>query len=649
MFKKTLLATLISIAGISSASAQFSLLSETRNDITFPEYTTQERQIVLDQAKLLLDDLYVHKYEKDIYYGTSPNQTGHLSPVASLNALIAQADSLSTEELNIRLQEIFLSQRDLHLNYNFPQPYSNFYNFLPVRFAQTVADSGEIEVRLSSISTRYLNFAPEIAQATAGDKVISYNGTPIIEAVENNIVYGGGSNPHAGFVRALDKLRGKSQRSQLIPEADSAVLVLESHLTGKQYSIDVPWVTYNYAPTTSSTSNTADLAAATEESTDEYAKLSKALLKQSGMLESGVLANQATADNTLSWSIIPVDGKNVGYLHIDSFSPSTSPNEAVAIIQGLLDNELSTTDALVIDVRDNPGGNIIYADTLFQLFSPKQVVPTSLRYINTEVNQYIMQDTIFRTFGENWVKVLTDVEGTEAKYTDVATYRTTPQINTVGQAYYKPVGVWSNARTYSSGDVFTCGMQDNNVATIFGEHPSTGAGGANVIAHNIFNQYIGAPFEALPHGQDMRVSWRQMVRSGHNQNSLIEDHGCKADINVSYNLENILNNSTTNFNTIAQSLLSQPLPNATVSFAQPRYETNANLNGVISFETHNTELVDVYINGAKVERLPVFAYGQSAKTVEYTLPADLQGTTVVKFVGLDSGKTPVWNSTRYVF
>ncbi|WP_440056329.1 S41 family peptidase (plasmid) [Pseudoalteromonas sp. T1lg65] len=659
MFKKTALTSLLALSCIPAAQAQLSFLQDSRQELTFPDYTYEQKALVAEQAKLILDGLYVHKYAKNLYYGVSP--TGHLDPVKEINTLINKMGSLSTEQFHKKIQAIFLSQRDLHLNYNYPAQLARYSSFIPMELAQTTDSNGNKEVRVSDVWSNFAVLTPDIANVTLGDKVLSYDGVDINTVVRNNYNAGAGANPDGGFVRALKTLHEKSHVSIDVPEKDEVTMVLESHETGEQYQITLPWLVFNFAPTAAQNQASAVSAQIPEhasallkdlnfDSVDNALTQSNNLsLERLQQLESladiddnFALAANSTPEPTVTWNKVEVDGKKVGYLRIASFSPRAGRNTAIGSIIDALDLHLADTDALVVDVRDNPGGDIIYADFLLQLFTAKPVTPSHARFTNTELNQNLLNTGLMTS---QWQEVLSDAAGTNSQYTKITNYLPNSYANVLGQAYYKPVGVWSNAKTYSAGDLFTCGMQDNGIAKVYGQHKRTGAGGANVMNHNVFVQNVGAPFEALPYGQGMRVSWRQSVRTGHHINSLIEDYGCVADHVVSYNLEDILNGDQEDFTTIARSLLKQRTNPSSVSFKQAKF---APTDGTFTLTVKNTELIDVYINDQKVERLAVYAYGTKGKEINYTLPEGLT-TGNIKFVGMDGGKTPLWNSKRYFF
>ena len=54
------------------------------------------------------------------------------------------------------------------------------------------------------------------------------------------------------------------------------------------------------------------------------------------------------------------------------------------------------------------------------------------------------------------------------------------KVNEIGQRYQGPVVLITDARCYSTTDIFAAGFEDNEVGAILGTSGNTGAGGANV-------------------------------------------------------------------------------------------------------------------------------------------------------------------------
>ncbi|KZN55501.1 S41 family peptidase [Pseudoalteromonas luteoviolacea] len=647
MKKSSLAYALALVLSTGTLANSYVPLSEVRDQIKSPEYTQQEKQRVVEQARIFLEDLYVHQYSKDIYYGISPG--GHVNAVSEIHKVIDELDTLSTEQVHIRLTRIFKAQRDLHLVYVHPQPVRSYTSYLPFEFDKTLDVFGNSEVRVSNLLENLVPYVTDTRLPEVGDKVIAYNGNPIHQVVEQNLYVGFGANEDAGFVRALRAITRKSHAVTLVPEHNEVTIEFLSSQTGETYTATIPWITRVPATSTNSvrTENAGQLL---EESTNIEAEQHHTIKAELDTDSGTPFATTPSTDPEVSWAIREVDGKQVGYIKLDRFRVVDNDiDTSLRLMSELLTEELAGTDALVFDVRNNPGGYITYADRLVQLFSPKPAIPTELKFINTKLNYDILHNTVFSTFGPQWQKVLADVAGTNARYTDTASYITVAQNNEFGQSYYKPMGVWSDARTYSSGDVFTCSVQDNGVAKVYGEHNRTGAGGANVMRHSVFSQYVGAPyFEPLPYGQEMTVSWRQMIRHGHHKNAIIEDFGCVADKHVPQTLESLKDSGLGNFETIARDLLREAPNKSTVRFLQSRVTDLDTVGRTFALEVTNTELVEIYLNDVKVDAINISAYGDSSKTIEYTVPTSSQEGQV-RFVGLDGGKAPLWNGIRYFY
>ena len=76
----------------------------------------------------------------------------------------------------------------------------------------------------------------------------------------------------------------------------------------------------------------------------------------------------------------------------------------------------------------------------------------------------------------------------------------------------------TDARCYSTTDIFAAGFQDHEIGTILGTDDNTGAGGANVWTLELIRQFFGSggmppPLQSLPKGAGMRVAIRRTCGS----------------------------------------------------------------------------------------------------------------------------------------
>src|SRR5205814_5468495 len=74
--------------------------------------------------------------------------------------------------------------------------------------------------------------------------------------------------------------------------------------------------------------------------------------------------------------------------------------------------------------------------------------------------------------------------------------------NEIGQVYYGPVILITDALSYSTTDIFAAGFQDHKIGEILGSSDNTGAGGANMWFYqdliDALGKGAGTQFKPLP-------------------------------------------------------------------------------------------------------------------------------------------------------
>jgi C-terminal processing protease CtpA/Prc len=116
--------------------------------------------------------------------------------------------------------------------------------------------------------------------------------------------------------------------------------------------------------------------------------------------------------------------------------------------------------------------------------------------------------------------------------------------NDIGQRYYGPVILITNALCYSTSDIFAAGFQDHAIGKILGIHSRTGAGGANVVTHSRLRKDCedagaGDLLHTLPEG-DLRFAIRRTLRVGAHAGTELEDLGVRADITYQKTRDDLL-------------------------------------------------------------------------------------------------------------
>ncbi len=525
-------------------------LATRRPQIAFPAYTPDERQLVADQAQILLRDLYVHRYEKIDYYGA------RVDPVPAVAEIVANARTMGDAEFHLRLHHIFSATRDLHTNYFFPNPYGCNESFLPFDFAELRSD-GDTRLVVGKTYPRFTSYDPGLASIQIGDRLVSYNGQSTEDALAARIIEGGGANWDGGRRRAMQALTDLYHLLQPLPAEDVVHLVMR-HADGTEYSVDMPWISDSWCDP-ASTGSGAGTRPIAGDGVNLYQRQFQKRADALGTRTVGGVVLQPSSEPILQYGTVIENGKSYGYLYLSSFEPAildirSTVNEMARLLKG----ELANTAGVIIDVRDNGGGWISLADELLQLFSPRHVETMKFRLKNSALNG-LMYDTWADTT-DPFTALIDDAQKGHHRYTGTAPITPDVDANYLSQAYFGPVAVLTNSACYSSCDMFTAGMQDNGLATIWGEDRRTGAGGANVVALSDFISWMPAgvgPFQPLPGGQNLRVAWRDAIRAGRNDGRILEDYGVSADRNAARTMDDVLNAGATQLRRITADLSRQ--------------------------------------------------------------------------------------------
>ncbi|NVJ61895.1 MAG: hypothetical protein HWE27_16005 [Gammaproteobacteria bacterium] len=693
MFKKlsvvlTFAASFSSTVAISATPEQqaaFQPLSNSRQYIQLPSYSDEQKQLIADQAKKLLS-IYVNRENKTLLYG---NQ---LDVVPRINAIQQNAVNLSDEELHNGIQTIFKSQRDLHLNYSYPTPYSCFLATQVFSLTEIYSPTTSRKAVISSFLDFLIPLAPEVAQLSIGDELVSINGRSLTDVVNSLVDEGAGANNFGSFNRALEKISFRSFRVDRLPNENSATYQFKRASDGSLITVNVPWITVGDADCIRSSETLLNRPMASNGYKEEFltpfglsSDKSEDLYQQefnklygrttSQMLQNAGVVLNDTVDTTIQWAIINNRYGSFGYLSLASMVPSTGPIGGVKVISELLSNQLADTDGLIVDVRNNGGGFVIYAEILPQLFTGNTIEPYGSRALKSDINEFIFVD--LQAEGAEWRDAYLNILDTDKKYTQPIKL-TTPYLanDLVGQLYFKPVAMLTNAACYSACDLIAGLMQDFTDTTLWGEDLLTGAGGANVIGFNDaligafeLDQFPQTGIKPLPGGQDMRVAWRQSIRTGESDNRILEDLGVRVDRRARPTVSDLQGKTQSQFDRIGSDLKYRSWDKQSkIEFLAPQQFNDfafINLTGTIYFgyeliadptqpnsidiKVTKTDRVNVSLNGVQISSVYTYGGGSSGKEVSIQLPDNLPAGNnyLLQLEGVTYGDI-VWRANRLI-
>lgn len=607
--------------------------------------TAQERRTIIDQAEILIRDLYVHLPLKEAMHA--------VDPVQQLRLLRHRMDQLSDREFHTRLQAIFVGLRDLHTNYTLPTPYRGRLAFLGVLLEQFVQD-GERRWMVSKVFDHLVSDA----SLKPGVVVTHWNGMPMELAVWRNADREAGSNMPARFARGLENMTFRGLSASLPPDEDWVDLryqtnagIKETRLLWRVFDGIDEILSGGSAPTgfLESLSTPLDSVVGLDYRTELVRRAKKQLFspdaikeekraqkyqskKYAGKVPRATKAQKAasilptTRPDDLTARVIDTDHGSFGYLRLWTFHMKDGDIEAfVNEVIRLLANEFPQ-EGLIVDVRGNGGGYIIAAEFLLQLFSPRRISPEPTRFINNDVTLELTRTVDHLA---PWKDSIAQAVETGAQFSKGVPLSPPEIVNAVGQIYHGPVVLITDALCYSACDMFAAGFKDHEIGSVIGVDANTGAGGANVLEHGQLQQWwTDGPLKPLPKQAGMRVSLRQMLRVGERAGQPVEDLGISPDVLHEMSRDDLLSGNVDLLNRAGEIL-------AAGTIRQLSIETTGSSGQQIDIDvtTQNVPSVDVYVNGR-----PQLSQRTPDGTHQLTIRLPSWSNSIVRVEGFDRGK-----------
>lgn len=540
----------------------FSIL-EARSQSENRPLTTDQRRKILDQAILILGELYVHRDLK---------RTRHaVDPVTALRQLKRRCEDLTGFDFHLEVMKVFKGLRDIHTAYIMPKPYSEMVAFLPFLLAahtirETAAPQGQVrgEEKLGEdtfdpdgerrvIVTgmldkfKHKHFKP-------GVEILSWNGMPIHEAIRRIGEEEQGSNIYAQFELGLRLMTVRWLGGSLPPSEYFVTVVyrdkkkireirfpwrvmLDSASKGRVASVQAMWALKkkfdnntsedpSVEPRSLFETTVRDQLFSVSEKIEFSQKVTKFRPEIEGLPPGVFDVHYVKVDHG-------PDAFKFGLVKIENFVCGRK-----AFVEGFIKILHSVPQTgLVIDIRSNPGGLVSAAESILQLLSPRRITPLPFQFLATTLAEDIVRSdkTAAKMKLNSWAAKVTPAVNIGNQFSRNGSLTRKDLANELGQRYYGPVTLITNAVTYSSGDIFAASFQDHEIGPVIGTDPSTGGGGANMWTHRdcVDMAMPDQLLEHLPggarHGPKLHYAVRRCVRVGRNQGMPIEEEGVRRD------------------------------------------------------------------------------------------------------------------------
>ena len=149
--------------------------------------------------------------------------------------------------------------------------------------------------------------------------------------------------------------------------------------------------------------------------------------------------------------------EDIGYIRIFTFNTEDVHfNYLVEEFRRLI--SLLPKKGLIIDVRGNGGGWIVFAERLLQFLSPREIIPETYQFLTSLVTLELtrkVSDPDLVSWGlESWHSDLSESVSTGSIFSRGYSLTTIEEANDIGQQYHGPVVLVTDALCFSATDLF---------------------------------------------------------------------------------------------------------------------------------------------------------------------------------------------------
>jgi hypothetical protein len=588
-------------------------VNDLRTFLTKEETTISlvDMRLLVEQALILLEMFYVHMSLKRAMHAIDPIQ--RLRLLKYRLAQMSEEQKMSEISFHNEMTRIFTSTRDLHTNYFLPMPYNDKIAFLPFQIEEYFVDEQRkyIVSRLAA-GLDHPTFKPEV-------EVLYWNGVPIKREIELNADRHGGSNAEASHARGLDSLTIRPMR-RLLPPDEEWVVVGYRSLSGEELELKQKWLVMSaneldaYFPdplTKAATAQGIDIETYMIQQTKKAIFAPEAMNAQKRIASGEISRAEPPKGLETSMPTVFIARKvetpcgSYAYIRIRTFSVD---DDAKFITEFIRLMKLLPQNGLIMDVRNNGGGLIYASERLLQLFIPHYIKPEPTQFINTPLTYELCRRNSPSPYIDltPWFKSLKQAVETGATFSQSFPITQEDWCNNIGQTYYGPVVLITDALCYSATDIFAAGFQDHKIGPILGTSGNTGAGGANVWTHTLLEQFmrqgtgdVEPPFRSLPNGAGMRVSIRRTLRVHEREGMPLEDLGVIPDASLyvgestdvhKMTKEDLLNDNVDLINHAASILAKMPVYRISLDVSSDAERLT------VKTETENISRLDVFVD-----------------------------------------------------
>jgi C-terminal processing protease CtpA/Prc len=617
----------------------FHLLSDIRSEIKAPEISAEDRKLVLDQARLVLAEIYVNRLVKIADFGSQAD------PLPQLDTFEKDYLNFTASTFHENLAKIFASQKDSHTWYQLPGTMGCYASFFPFSLVPAKSEANADISIIKKIRTdeEIYRLIPEFKKVSIGDELISINGKKTNLAILDVNILSAGSNPGALRRKANNLLSYRSHWGYPVPKEEKAIFEFK-RMDKTIYKIEMPWlVSKDNACLSSDEKMKPRFKRPAKNIAEDRYQVEYQNFYKSKSTDKTVAGMVGTIEPSIHWWVLENENGKFGVIRLDSFMPeNVSPEGARDIIESLLLNEMAAFDGVIFDLRNNGGGMISYGQSLAELFTGKELDVLDFQLVNSKANFHYFS---VAEPNSDFFIMLQDAVAAGRVMTRPIPLSRAEGIFIKGQAFFKPVAIFMNGGCYSTCDMMSALFQDLSIGEVWGEDLQTGAGGANNWNHNEMVRSLPennrGDFAALPKGQAIGFAFRQTIRVGSHAGEILENAGAKADYLIPASAQDIVDNGKSQFLKITKNLALKAQSYIAWAGISNRQERDSTSDiGFLKIDFKGTDAIKVFRKDNEVAHFDVT---NSTSLQTASIPLELTKNTNHSFevIGLSAGAR-VW-------
>lgn len=503
-----------------------------------------EKLCILEQAKIVLGEVYVHQILKQSMYAVNPLHRIDLMIRDIGYAARSAPESITDDQtFHKNLLDIFSSLRDLHTKYILPRPFRNRFAFLPFLIEEYYPTPEDTEPKYI-ITTYFEDILADKSAYKTGVEVLYWNNIPIKKAIALNSKDQSGSNNAAQIARGLDTLTIRSLGTTSPPDGHKVHLNCYDPSTKKNLEMDFEWLVSHHPPhfeldkqDTNATRMSYGFDYDTLSVNGLKATLYGGVSRKGKPPKKSLWTRPTHYPDLMKGTVKKTDGEQAfAYIRIYSFAAANAESFVADFKEILQQLQKENLSGLILDIRGNGGGLITASELLLAHLTGKDIALQRAQFINSPLTlrlceKYTKDNAVIDL--SDWTRSIDLSRITGDRYSRGYPITKIKDRDGLKSLFSKPKVLITDALCYSAADMFAAGFQDHGLGKIIGTHANTGAGGANVWSHEILRSLLDDiepgtnPLKPLPKGANLSVAVRRILRKN---DEPIEDLGILPDV-----------------------------------------------------------------------------------------------------------------------